>query len=260
MVLQAYFDESGTGGTERERLTVISGFIAKAENWLDFDAFWRLALRQELKELGLSWFHMVDCENGSDGFRRWAAKPELRRFAARTMAEAIVKAELTGFWVSVDAESWRNADDVAFKARYPKPYYFCFEDSVRQVARWVNEFAPGEEVELIFAEQGEYKVRAEGIYDDIQRAYALSKPDFPLKNLSFAPMQRCAPLQAADLAVYSTNKQMDSSLYDKDTCHRIYQAALDVLYENPASFTGSHYDTISLPPIVEMSSLWGQSS
>ena len=67
-VLEAYFDESGTSGTEREPLTVVSGFIATAQEWLDFDALWRITLKNEFKELHLDWFHMVECENGEDQF------------------------------------------------------------------------------------------------------------------------------------------------------------------------------------------------
>ena len=94
VVLQAYFDESGTSGNEP--LTVISGFIATDQTWLDFDVLWRSAIKNDLKELGFEWFHMVECENGEKQFSQWKQFPEARRRAAVTMAYVIVKAGPTG--------------------------------------------------------------------------------------------------------------------------------------------------------------------
>ena len=239
-VLEAYFDESGTSG--KEPLTVVSGFIATDMTWLDFDALWRSALKNDLKELGLDWFHMVECENGTERFSKWLLEPEVRRRAATTMANVIVKSGLTGFWSSVDVEDWRGPlADQTIKNRYQRPYHFCFEDCIRQAEKWVSEFAPVEMVDLIFAEQQEYKKRAQIIYN----AYMAGKAKSPLKSLRFAPMQTCAPLQAADMAVYSTNKSMMGDLYGKDTRHRIYRSALDVLFWNEGSFTGGHHDALS---------------
>ena len=240
VVLQAYFDESGTSGTDP--LTVISGFIATDTTWLDFDVSWCSALKHDLKDLELAWFHMVECENGNKQFAPWASKPELRRFAAKTMADVIVKSGLTGFWSSVDFQDWRDATPDAFKTRYPKPYYFGFEDCLQQVAVWVSEFAPGESVQLIFAEQDEYQDRAATIYD----AYMKGRPLAPLQSLRFARMQTCTPLQAADMAVYCTNKQMVADLIRKETKERIYRSAHDVLYWSAGSFTGGHHDALSL--------------
>jgi hypothetical protein len=239
-VLQAYFDESGTSGNDP--LTVISGFIATDACWLDFDALWRSALKRDLKDLGLAWFHMVECENGTKQFAPWASRPEFRRFAAKSMADVIVRSGITGFWSSVGVQDWRDATTDTFKARYPKPYYFCFEDCLRQVAAWVSEFAPGKSVELIFAEQHEYQDRAVTTYG----AYMKGKPSAPRQSVRFAPMQICAPLQAADMAVYCTNKQTVADLFGKETKERIYRSALDVLYWNAGSFTGGHHDALSL--------------
>jgi hypothetical protein len=240
VMLQAYFDESGTNG--KEPLTVISGFIATDTTWLDFDTSWRSAIKHDLKDLGLAWFHMVECENGTKQFAPWASKPELRRFAAKTMADVIVKSGLKGFWSSVDFPDWCDATTPAFKTRYRKPYYFCFEDCLQQIAAWVSEFAPGESVKLIFAEQDEYQDRAAIIYGD----YMKGKPLAPLQSLDSARMQGCARLQAADMAVYCTNKQMVADLLGKETKERIYRSALDVLYWNAGSFTGGHHDALSL--------------
>ena len=68
----------------------------------------------------------------------------------------------------------------------------------------------------------------------------------PIQSLRFASMQACAPLQAADMAVYCTNKQMEKALYAKKTKDEIYRSALDVLYRNRGSFTGEHHDTLTL--------------
>jgi hypothetical protein len=238
VVLQAYFDESGTSGNEP--LTVISGFIATDQAWLDFDALWRSAIKNDLRAK-IEWFHMVECENGTGRYDEWSKFPEVRRSDARILAETILKAGPTGFWWSVDVADWNNLADKAIKDRYPKPYYLCFEECLRQVTGWAQEFAPGESVELIFAEQGEYKDRAATIYD----AYMQAKRGTPIQSLRFAPMPNCTPLQAADMAVYCTNKEMVSAIYGKETRERIYRSVLDVLSENPASFTGGHRDGLS---------------
>lgn len=255
VLLQAYFDESGTSGDEP--LTVIGGLVATSQTWLDFDALWRTALRHELKELSLDWFHMIDCERGENGFAPWLSKPELRRFAAKTMAEAIIRAGLTGFWVCVDSDGWKMNTNAAFKALYPKPYYFCFADCLRQIKAWVDAFAAGEQVDVIFAEQNEYQGRAECIYN----AYISGKAAAPLMSLRFAPMPACAPLQAADLVVYSTNKSISAAIYNRDTKDRIYQSALDELNANPASFTGRHYGELYFMTVEDVPLPWdGQSS
>jgi hypothetical protein len=242
MVLQAYFDESGTSGTEP--ITVISGFIGTEQTWLKFDEQWRSAILNDLRDISFGWFHMVECENGTKQFAKWREFPEVRRRAARTMAEVIVKSGLTGFWASVDVEDWKRADP-AFREQYPASYHVCFEDCLDKVAAWVSEFAPGESVEIIFAEHPEYEPHASIVY----QAYRRGKPRAPLKSLRFAAMPDCAPLQAADMAVYCTNKQTTLDIYGKDTSARIYRTALDTLWENDGSFTGVHRDGLSLGPL-----------
>jgi hypothetical protein len=240
VALRAYFDESGI--SRGERLTVVSGFIADDQKWLDFDAQWHASLKDDLGSLGLSWFHMTDCENGTNEFRPWRTAPEIRRMAARAMANVIVKAKPKGFWVAVDNAEWETYGDSLFRARYPKPYYFCFEECLRQVRTWMDEFSPGNDVALIFAQQPEYQGNAAAIFDAYERAQGKSS----LSSLTFAPARKCAPLQAADLAVYSTNKDMERELYGTDTQERIYRSALNALYANPASFTGGYHDGLTV--------------
>ena len=107
--------------------------------------------------------------------------------------------------------------------------------------RRTEQFAPGEFVELIFAEQEEYQGRAKTIYG----AYMKGKPLAPIQSLRFASMKACAPLQAADMAVYCTNKQMEKNLYAKKTKEEIYRSALDVLYWNRGFFMGEDHDTLT---------------
>jgi hypothetical protein len=71
-------------------------------------------------------------------------------------------------------------------------------------------------------------------------------PLAPLQSLRFASMRACAALQAADMAVYCTNKQTVTDLCGEKTKDRIYRSALDVLYWNAGSFTRGHHNALSL--------------
>lgn len=248
MVLTAYFDESGTTD-QQTRFTVVGGFIAKPANWDKFHRQWQAemgTLRRDLSDL--TFFHMADCEIGKGAFEPWRNRPELRRYAAIKMAQVVVNHALVGFAASVDRESWSRYSEPKFKRKYGKPYFLCFTECMDKASEWMEDFAPGEAANLVFAEQNRGDdERAREVFD----CYGREKARAHLNSLTFEPMAEIAPLQAADMLIYSVNKQRQRDVYGEDTANQIYRTILDELWFNDGVFTEVVLDELAFHEISE---------
>ncbi len=241
-VLKAYFDESGTDGAQSP-VVVVAGFVATGDAWIAADERWRAALL----EFGLDHYHAKDCEYGSGPFWKWAGAPEMRRAATLALTEIIRDTGLYGFWAAIPRDDWEAEADSALLARYPEPYFLCFERCLQEVSAWSAQFQQGAPVAIVMSEQNEYEELASRIYRD----YIAAKRPLALRSLTFTDMLSCTPCQAADLLAYAANKQFDADVNSAEKRHQIYQVFWDRIGEGQIPVCGAHIGKFALMEIKE---------
>lgn len=205
-MLTAYFDESGT---HRESpITAIGGFVATDEAWKKFEL--------ELAEIlalyagrGLRVFHMVDSLAQQGQFSSieqifinqilWGIGKALRRAKVVTVYSAVVQDD----WDAV-------VTDGPFKARFPKPFDLCFEDTLRQLYEWAGRYAKGVKVSPVFSFQKEYHERMTAVSAALDLSGKYAKH---LSSVVIAKPEVVTPLQAADFAAYSMRGNIEKHAY-----------------------------------------------
>jgi hypothetical protein len=232
VVLEAYFDESGTQG--EALITSIAGYVATRDEWIAV-------------EKGVNTFHMTDCL-AQEGEFAFIEKPHVnsiiilitkamgRHLKARPICSAVVN------------EDWNAVvTDKAFLARFPKPFDLCFDDVVRQLAEWARRNAGGEIVAPMFAFQPEYAERMTAI------GAAYGKEAWyrnVLGPIAFGYPQQVIALQCADAIAHQTNYDVKRGEYERLT---LATGGPTVALHNaaPKGVTGHVFDERSLQITVE---------
>jgi len=153
ILLQAYFDESGTH--DEAAVTVIAGYIAPERAWKTLEQQWQEVLTNH----DIKVFHMVDFL-AQEGEFALMETPEREDLISALIA-VIVESDIHAIWSGVDAKSWAAVTTPNFRAVFPKPYDLCFHGVLRQLSNWSNLYAGGSRVATVFAVQDEYNDRSE---------------------------------------------------------------------------------------------------
>jgi hypothetical protein len=194
MTITAYFDESGIHAGSS--VTVLGGFLGPDSAWSELDRNWRATLQK----FDLSFFHAVECEQGTGEFLGKHPEP-IRAYIAQQFAQIICDAGLQIIGSAFVVDDWRATTPEQLKQRFPSAYIFCFEFCMQKLARWSREESTGEPVRMVFAEQNDYESKAL----EMHHIYAQSSYfGSAIGDASFAPMKRTPALQAADLLCYET--------------------------------------------------------
>jgi len=154
--LIGYLDESGTHSASR--VVSISGLVSDSIAWSRIEKPWK----ENLATTGVSWFHAVDCENGTHEF--FGKQRALRESLLRGLSDAIFEAQPVLASASLIREDWDAVATDEFKQRFKDPYYFCFENCLTQISSWAMKYTPGYPVALVFAEQTKYEERNALLY------------------------------------------------------------------------------------------------
>jgi len=237
-MLNAYFDESGTDGP----ITAIAGLVGTADAWSSLETQWVNALSR-VAGRPISWFHMTDCLAGD------------KQFAGISTAErGALIAYLTGIsaehdvhviWCGVNAQEFDRLTTPQFRVRYPKPYDLCFDDIVGRLADWSRNRVEGSQVNIVFAEQAEYKNR-----NDVAYAAWKAHPQFNrfLGPLTYATPQQLVPLQSADLVVHQVRREWEGLEFKEVNLATNFQIqpSLDRITHSYKRISGGFYGTMAL--------------
>jgi hypothetical protein len=121
-LLRGCFDESGIH--RESTVTSVAGLVATEQEWSVVEEKWS----EVLADLGIAYFHMVECENAEGEFSTLAEWK--RRYAITKFSDIIRDCHLIPIWSSVDQIHWNTMDGNAakyFKRYYKKPLYLAFE-------------------------------------------------------------------------------------------------------------------------------------
>jgi hypothetical protein len=189
-MLRVYLDESGIhAGSE---VAVMSGVIAKVDDWLAFEIQWS----KYLTDVGAPYFHAVGLDDveGEHGF---LTEP-IREYLWRWLPQAIVDHKLgiisTGVLVKDLAYICERNEE--FARWFAVPYNFVFEGCLQGATEWSDKHAMGDSIALVFSEQNQYERRALKTYSTYKQHARWQRY---LDSITFADMKRVPALQAADL-------------------------------------------------------------
>lgn len=221
VMLEAYFDESGTHGGRSDNVTV-AGFIASREQWEAFGVEWKDFLIRESIER----FHRVDLECFQGNFQRAKGWDETRRDRVVNEAQCIIgKHVQMGVEHSVIKSHYDEVvtDEDMRRQLGSKYYTFCAQAVMRKIAVWAAHTSHNEAIRYFF-ESG-----AKGSGELLQLIGKVTKKKeakaiFRYGGMSFVEkydevidgvvFPGVVQLHAADLLAYEGYKLMDNWYVD----------------------------------------------
>jgi hypothetical protein len=209
-VFSAYFDASGDETDRRTRFISVSGFIAAAPIWIEFEKLWleRLATDKIFGTDGLPEFHMSDCANFTYAFEKWKDNDRKRQALLRDLINIV---KLAGRKVSciVDIEKFKSLldEDIRDKFGLTAAYVLAGRACGARVKEWCwLDGSPHLSQVQFFFERGD------GKEIQLDLGFRLLNDDYP--EPSFKPKrnryskkgelieERLIPFQASDILAY----------------------------------------------------------
>lgn len=210
LMLQAYFDESGTGSGP---ILVLAGFLASAEQWSAFSTDWKRALDMNP---AIRYLKMREAAGLGGEFQDWS---EDRRNERMSLFYRIIEEHIPiAIWASMPRDAFTKVfAPVADKHTiYRNPYYILMVDMIAQFAKTKDKLGLTERVDFIFDEGAAQVSKITEIWEFIKGADADPRlktimGDFP----SFKDDKIVLPLQAADLHAWWRRQRIDEYLTGK---------------------------------------------
>jgi hypothetical protein len=194
-MLVAYVDESGTHGNSA--VISVSGLAGTTVEWSRLERPWR----QNLETAKLDCFHATDCASG--GKSTVGMNPGVRASLPIGLSIAIAERKLVAFGGSIYRDVWDRAPEHLKNGYGNDPYHFCFALVLQNISKWSRDYANGEPVALVVAEQQEYNRYSEGILE-----LARSSPFYNIGHVGFCSPSRLIELQAADHIAFETYQEL----------------------------------------------------
>ncbi len=214
LMLQGYFDDSGSDGTRPP--FVLAGFILPAERWEKFSDEWMIECHREPR---IEYFKMREAHGGYDEF---SFSSEFRQMKVRALAALIEKHALHGLdtWFKWDEFNDFNSGLIGPAKDQPySPLFFGIIDNVVEYQRSLGVFPS--KIQLVFDEQGSAGRFAIQSYGDMldfceQRKVELDHRRALSMELRACWMTRTTPaLQAADMLAWCLRFQLDNKEWAK---------------------------------------------
>jgi hypothetical protein len=182
----AYFD--GSGSPDETIAVVVAGFVAPAEQRIEFERNWNDCLT----DFSVSSLHMRDFAHSRGDFTAWKGdEDKRRRFLGRLISIIKVRVWHT-FASAVIMEDYRKVDAKFCFHEFSKPFALAGGTCVAKVYRWAKRWCKvGDELAIVFEDGDKDK-------GDLMRAV---KKHFDLTP-SFLAKEKSVGFQAADLLAY----------------------------------------------------------
>jgi hypothetical protein len=171
LVLEGYFDDSGTHGDTR--VVVWGGFLGTVDQWVDLDRRWREKLAKPLpNKARLKKFALADC--------RWAVEEfESYSYAERDLIQAdfrqlIIDVGVIGMAYAVDRHAYTELMSQEAQNFFGDPEMMCFGECFHGAIYTARtKFADHAEMALHF-DQGRHSGKLAAIVDVVDRTIAES--------------------------------------------------------------------------------------
>lgn len=183
---KAYFDASGT--PDDCDAVVVAGFVAKSEQWIEFERNWREAR----SHYGVSRLHMREYAHSVGEFASWRDDKDKRARFLERLVNIIKTRTLHGFATAVMMDAYREVDKRYCLGEVHRPFALGGIACIDKVRRWsAQRGIPQEEMAYIFEDGDEDR---SNLTQAAQKQFRLT-PSYVQKDGSYA-------LQAADLLAY----------------------------------------------------------
>jgi len=201
VVLQAFFDESGTHA--RAESTVIAGFVGTAEQWVEVERLWA----EHLAKHDIPDFHYHEFENRVGPWEKMDR--EIRTPIMKGLMVILIRSGLIpvaaayhGKWGDIEPKNPLWKPD-----RFPNAYSWCFELCMESLIDCSRDVYGSEPVSVMFALHDEYGERALKYFDLFKRNREWQTLVHPIAFDS--PKSRPA-LQAADMIAFEIYQAFNS--------------------------------------------------
>ena len=192
-----YFDESYTH-PPAPRVYTVAGYVATDVQWKKFQREWRKILDAE----GIEYFHMVDFQANNLPYGAWSIDKRARFLAS--LHAIIHKRTLMSFSTTADLAEFERLTHEQKKILV-NPHVFAAKNCMKAVGLWAAESIVNHPMSYVFELGSQYQGKL--------RTLLSSLPDedrgwFRFGSLRFADKKSTRPLQAADIVVYESMKDV----------------------------------------------------
>jgi hypothetical protein len=182
----AIFD--GSGSPNDTVALVVAGFVAREEQWIEFERNWK----ECLNDFNITALHMREFAHSRGEFGSWKGDETKRRaFLSRLISIIRTRVQHT-FASAVLLSDYRELDKEYRLSEFAKPYAMAGGTCLSRLAHWARKWMKaGDLIQIVFEDGDQDK-------GDLMR---LAKQHFGI-NPSFLPKSRSLIFQAADLVAY----------------------------------------------------------
>lgn len=220
VVLQGYFDESGTHADSDS--VVLAGFLSTFERWQQFEAEWN----KSLAEYDLPFFHMTDFANQVGHYASWSE--DMRRARLGRLLEIVHGHAMASYGVSLSKKVFEAAFTPSAKRVVGNPYSFAALHCFLLVGTDLRQL-DGEAWATHILESG-----ANGTGEILSAYDFLVKIDATeltrMVSLRFEDKRLFVPLQAADILAYEMYKEHSNQVGVR---HQQQRYPFHLLYQMP---------------------------
>lgn len=206
-MLHAYFDASYS--EPGKRLVVVTGCLAQASKWTEFEPAWQEMLDDE----GLEYFHMTDFEAYQGGYKGWD-RPRHIAVIARVIQ---MMAQSVEFVVSravvVEDFKWAESRNDSLLGR--NAFGFCFIQCLQEIAVWADQHEVIGPIGYVVESGDRHGSELEHVRKEVE-ASAYFRRRFRWNSLTIASKVEqghpfpLIPLQAADIFAFEHRKEIEN--------------------------------------------------
>ena len=194
MVLQAFFDDS----TQAGKVTVLAGYMAEAQDWVQFSREWR-----ELLSIREPWPRFKMSEIMRDG-------GDISHERAEWHYRAIEKYAKVGICVAIPHEPFfRLMREFSCPQEWNNPYYMAHTLLLSVLQHVIRPYLPDKTVDLVFDYQSESR-KALDAWDALTQGGTINV-EFVKNPPIYRSDDQFLPLQAADLFALHLRKRFVDS-------------------------------------------------
>ena len=228
MMVQAYFDESGTH--DGSPVMCVAGYVFDAQQCLCLDQEWADALGA----YGLNQFHAVECAHGVGAF---AALNKKDRNDLTIRLIGIIKRRMRlGVAVSLSDTDFGKVPPPQYDRG--GPYMFCVMQVLAGVVAWADKYSYQGEISYFFESGHKHEKLAHQSIKELQ-SRLLESRSMRVHSVTFGGKSDFRPLQAADILAYEWCKELKRKNIRQEK-YRPMRAALESLLDQ--SHIAQHFD------------------